>query len=118
MAESQMLAGRWVLPTLESNDDGVVRLHVSLAVESLDALSGQPVHVDVVAGGHSLPAREIPHEGAYDYLETIAVTAVADFAFDNPEHLAPEQITVTFGGESATWPAPDLGSHPSDFPVA
>lgn len=115
--ESQMLAGRWVMPTVESNEDGIVRLHVSVAVENVESLAGQPVEVGLVAGGQQLPVREAPPPGEYYYLETLAVTAVADFAFDNPDRLAPEQVTVSLGGEQATWPL-EPGPVPSDFPVA
>ena len=88
MNEAQKVSGYWVLPTLESNTDGVARLHVSLR-----------------AGDQELPVAEAPPDGAYYHLETIAVTAVADFAFANPDGLVPDTITVTLGDESATWPA-------------
>jgi hypothetical protein len=37
------------------------------------------------------------------YLETLGVTAVADFAFDNPTGLDPDTATITMDGESATF---------------
>ena len=117
MNESQMLGGHWVLPTLESNAAGVARLHVSIAVGEVDELSGQPVAVSLQAGGQELPISAAPADGAYYYLETLAVTAIADFAFANPDGLVPDTITVSLGGESATWPAevrddPEGGSLP------
>ncbi|WP_456846942.1 hypothetical protein [Cellulomonas sp. P5_C6] len=115
MNESQMVGGHWVLPTLESNTDGVARLHVSIAVGEVDELSGQLVAVSLQSGGQELPVSAAPADGAYYYLETLAVTAIADFAFANPDGLVPDTITVTLGEETATWPAelredPDGGS--------
>ncbi|MEZ0448658.1 hypothetical protein [Cellulomonas sp. ICMP 17802] len=105
MNEAQRVGGHWVLPTLESNTGGVARLHVSIAVGEVDQLSGQPVAVSLRAGDQELPVLEAPDPGAYYHLETIAVTAVADFAFANPDGLVPDTITVTLGDESASWPA-------------
>ncbi|HEY8719590.1 hypothetical protein [Pengzhenrongella sp.] len=50
---SQRLAGRWALPTIESNSnsDGVVRLQVSVSVPEVYSLFGTPVAVALVAGG-------------------------------------------------------------------
>jgi len=117
MNEAQKVSGYWVLPTLESNTDGVARLHVSIAVGEVDELAGRPVAVSLRAGDQELPVAEAPPDGAYYHLETIAVTAVADFAFANPDGLVPDTITVSLGGESATWPAevrddPEGGSLP------
>lgn len=117
MVQAQMVAGHWLVPTVESNDDGVVRLHVSVSVTGVEALEGHPVAVDVVAGGQQLPARETPPQGAYYYLETISVTAVADFAFDNPDRLPVQQVTVALDGEQTTFAVEDP-PRPSDFPVA
>jgi hypothetical protein len=115
MNESQMVGGHWLLPTLESNAGGVARLHVSISVGEVDELSGQPIAVSLTAGGQELPVSAEPASGTYYYLETLAVTAIADFAFANPDGLVPDTITVTFGDETATWPAelredPESGS--------
>lgn len=115
MNEAQRVGGHWVLPTLESNADGVARLHVSIAVGEVDQLAGQPVAVSLRVGDQELPVLEAPADGAYYHLETISVTAVADFAFANPDGLVPDTIAVTLGEETATWPAelredPDGGS--------
>lgn len=119
MATSQMLGERWVLPTLESNEGGVVALHVSIAVGSVDAINGQPVGVGVVAGGQQLNLRQGPAVGSYYYLRTRAVTAVADFAFDNPDGLAVDSISVTFGDQTGTWQMGEPATPPpSDLPVA
>ena len=48
MTTSQLIAGRWVLPTVESNQDGTVRMHVSVSVDSADALADIPVEVEPV----------------------------------------------------------------------
>jgi hypothetical protein len=118
MSQSQMVGGLWALPTLEVVSGGVVELHVSIAVDEVDALAGTPVVVDVQAGGQSLAVTSAPPDGQYYYLETLAVTAVADFAYANPDGLTPETVTVTIGGESASWPA-ELPEEPgsSDFPI-
>lgn len=117
MVEAQMVAGHWLVPTVESNDDGAVRLHVSVSVPAVEALEGHVVSVGVVAGGQELPARETPPEGSYYYLETISVTAVADFVFDNLEQLPVQQVTVALDGEQTTFEVEDP-PRPSDFPVA
>lgn len=117
MVEAQMVSGHWLVPTVESNDDGVVRLHVSVSVPDVEALEGHVVTAAVVAGGQQLPVREAPLEGSYYYLETISVTAVADFAFDNPEQLPVQQVTVALDGEQATFEV-EAPPRPSDFPVA
>lgn len=115
---STMLGGRWTLPTIESTGT-TVRLHVSVSVEDTEVLSGQPVAVALQAGGQQLAVSEAPPDGAWYYLETLAITAIADFAFDNPDGLTPESVTVTLGGESATWPAelPAADQGPGDFPM-
>lgn len=119
MTTSQMLGGRWVMPTVERNDSGVVAMHVSIAVDEAGAIDGQPVGVALVAGGQQLAVREPPPDGVYYYLETLAVTAVAHTSFDNPDGLAVETITITFGGESGSWQMGEPTTPPpGDLPVA
>ena len=117
MNEAQKVSGYWVLPTLESNTGGVARLHVSIAVGEVDEVAGRPVAVSLRAGDQELAVTEAPADGAYYHLETIAVTAVADFAFANPDGLVPDTITVTLGDESATWPA-ELREDPGSPSIA
>ncbi|WP_456846940.1 hypothetical protein [Cellulomonas sp. P5_C6] len=112
MRQAQLIGGLWALPTLEKVGDGAVELHVSVAVDEVDGLAGTPVAVDVQAGGRSLEVTSAPADGDYYYLETLAVTAVADFAYANPEGLTPETVTVTIGGESASWPTEDAWAEP------
>lgn len=103
MTESQLVAGRWVLPTVESNRDGVVRMHVSVSVAEPDALADVAIDVAVSGAGQQLGARETPAPADYSYLQTRAVTAIADFAFDNPGGTDPDTVTVSMQGQSATF---------------
>ncbi|HRC00098.1 MAG TPA: hypothetical protein PKZ38_08460 [Dermatophilaceae bacterium] len=101
MTTSQLIAGRWVLPTVESNQDGTVRMHVSVSVDSIDALADIPVEVGLSAAGQPLDLAEAP--SSWYYLETLAITAVSDLAFANPAGADPDACTVTMQGESATF---------------
>lgn len=98
MAESKLVAGRWVLPTVESNVDGVARMHVSVSVPEVNAMAETPMEVSMSAGGQALTVLEGP--SPFYYLETLAVTAVTDVAFENPTGMDPDTVTVSIGGET------------------
>jgi len=113
MTDSQLIAGLWTLPTVESNDSGVVRMHVSVSVPEVGTMSDIPIDVQMSAGGTALEVSQPADPAQYYYLETLAVTLIADVAFANPDGLVPDSVTVSFGDESATFPvtvrAPDEG---------
>lgn len=113
MAESQLVAGMWTLPTVESNSGGVVRMHVSVSVPEIGMMSDTPIDVQMFAGGTQLETSQPATPGTYYYLETLAITLIADVAFANPAGLVPDTVVVGFGGESATFAvtvrAPDEG---------
>jgi len=118
MSESQLVGGLWVLPTVESNDDGVARMHVSVSVPEVDAMANTPMEVSMAAGGQALSVLEGP--SPFYYLRTLAVTAVSDVAFDNPTGVDPDTVTVSIGGETVSFavtvrPPDDPGA---DTPVA
>lgn len=118
MSESQLVAGRWVLPTVESNVDGVARMHVSVSVPEVDAMANTPMEVSMSAGGQALSVLEGP--SPFYYLQTLAVTAVSDVAFDNPTGVDPDIVTVTIEGDTVAFavtvrPPEDPGA---DTPIA
>lgn len=113
MTGSQLVAGRWVLPTVESNNGGVARMHVSVAVPEMGGLDGVPMDVSMSAAGQALQVTETP--SSYYYLRTLSTTAVADFAFDNPTGSDPDTVTVGLEGESATF---QVTVRPPDDPGA
>ena len=112
MAESQFVAGRWTLPTVESVGGGAVRMHVSVSVPEVGALGDIPIEASMVAGGQQLTLSASSAPADYYYLQTVGVTAVADFAFDNPDGLTPETVTVSIQGESATFAVGMPGEDP------
>jgi hypothetical protein len=114
MTTSQLIAGRWVLPTVESNQDGTVRMHVSVSVDLPDALAEIPVDVAMTASGAALELTEGPSQ--WYYLETLAVTAVSDAAFANPGGTDPDTVTISMQGESATFEVTVRPSEP-DLPM-
>jgi hypothetical protein len=103
MTESQLIAGTWALPTVESNVGGTVRMHVSVSVPEVGSMSDTPIDVQMSAGGVPLEVSEPASTDRYYYLETLSVTLVADVAFANPQGLTPDTVTISFGGESATF---------------
>jgi hypothetical protein len=103
MTEAQLIAGRWVRPTVDSTVNGIARMHVSVSVGRPGDLADVPIEVTMSAGGQELAVREAPSPADYYYLETLAVTAAALFAFDNPTGVEPDSVTITMQGESATF---------------
>lgn len=117
MTESQLLAGRWTLPTVEDNQGGLVHMHVSVQVPEVDGLAGVDVGVAMSAAGQPLELAELDGPGRYVYLATGTVTAVARATFHNPTGAPPDTVTVTIEGESATFAVTVRDDDP-DLPVS
>ena len=113
--EPTQIAGRWVVPELVVQD-GRVLVRVSISLGDRAELPGRAVAVDVIAGARPLrrlsgPAPAIP----LPKIATGAVTAYADFVFDNPEKLIPTAIIVRIEDHSASFDLADeviVGSPP------
>lgn len=103
MTEAQLIAGRWVRPTVDATVDGVTAMHVSVSVRRPGDLDDVPIDVSISAQGEPLTVRQAPSPADYYYLETLAVTAAALFTFDNPTGMEPDSVTVGMQGESATF---------------
>lgn len=104
MAEAAAAGGHWVLPTLDGVDDGQVRAHVSIAVDTMEEVAAENIDLAVEAGGASL--QQIARPGADSplvFLSTGATTAVGFFTFANPSNATPNRATVTLNGESVSF---------------
>ena len=101
MAEAAAAGGHWVLPTVDGIDDGQVRAHVSIAVETFEDVAASEVELAVEAGGE--PLTLTARSDAFHFISTGATTAIADFVFANPSNAAPTRATVTLRGEAASF---------------
>ncbi len=101
MAEAAAAGGHWVLPTLDGMDDGQVRAHVSIAVETFEDVSAGEVDLAVEAGGEALALTA--RSDAFHFISTGATTAIADFVFANPSNASPTRATVTLRGEAVSF---------------
>ena len=103
MADPALIGQRWTLPTIEQASGGVVTLHVSIMVGSADELTGSAVDAQVSVGGNTLTQTSRPGPGELMCIEMATVTAIADFAFDNPGDPPVDSVTVTIQGQSSTF---------------
>ncbi len=103
MTQSQLIAGRWTLPVVESNDNGAVFMHVSVQVSEPGALDGIPVQASLMAQGQECEFVEDLGGGEYLYVSTGSTTAVTRRRYSSPSGADPDTCTVTIEGDSATF---------------
>ena len=97
------VGGHWVLATLEDAAGGFVHCHASIAVAQAEALDAAAVDVQVFIGETHLGLVEEPPDGPLPTVTISGTTAYAQYVFENPSDLRPDQITVTLGGETASF---------------
>jgi hypothetical protein len=97
------IGGHWVLATLEDAAGGFVRCHASIAVGEAEVLDAAAVDVQVFIGETHLGLVEEPPDGPLPTVTISGTTAYAQYVFENPSDLRPDQITVTLGGETASF---------------
>jgi hypothetical protein len=98
---SQLVAGTWVLASLDDDHDGVTRCHVSIVVSGPGELSASDLDVQVLRNDAPLEQIEGPAEGPLPTVTISGTNAFALYAFVNPTDFPPESIVVTLHGESA-----------------
>lgn len=97
--ETPRLAGDfWVCPSLGEVTGTSVRVNVAIAVEQPFGLQATDV-----AGGQSLSIAEASAPGPPPAVQTIGADAYVLYRSDDPDGLAPEPVTVTVRGGSATF---------------
>jgi hypothetical protein len=105
--EPMLIAGRWVAPELVVQE-GRLLVRVSVGVGQQAELLGGAITVDVAAGTRLLPRLSGPAPSSpLPTVSTGALTAYADFVFDNPEGLTPTAIIVRIEGDSASFDLTD-----------
>lgn len=98
---AQMLAGTWVLGSLDDAAGGVVRCHVSVQVAEPGELSASELDVQLLIGGSPMSVMEAPADGPLPCFTITGTTAYGQYSFYNPGDPEPEQLAVTLGGETA-----------------
>lgn len=101
--EPQLAGDYWVLPSVDGTSDGVLRLHVAIAVADPSDLGGGDVSVELLADGQPLQVLVAPEDGPLPCLSMIGINAYAIYRFANPDALQPSTVTVTVRGESSTF---------------
>ena len=101
--EPQLAGDYWVLPSVDGTADGVLRLHVAIAVADPEDLGGGDVSVELIADGAPMQMLVAPEDGPLPSLATIGVNAYAIYRFANPDGQEPSTATVSVRGESATF---------------
>lgn len=93
----------WVWPAIHQvGAELVVRVHI--AVSTVDELVGSDLSVDVIAGDFRLDLMAVPSDTSpLSAAQIRAITAFADYVFDNSEERQPTQLTVTLRGVSETF---------------
>jgi hypothetical protein len=105
--EPTLIAGRSVVPELVVQERRLL-VRVSIGLGDRPELIGSAVRVDVAAGATLL--RRLsgpPPDSVLPKVSTGAVTAYADFVFDNPEGLIPTAIIVRIEDQSASFDLAD-----------
>jgi len=119
--EPLLIAGRSVLPRL-AVAPGRLLVHASITMEEPGELLGSAVDAQVTAGGQLLTRLSGPAPGGrLPFASTGAVTAHADFVFDNPGNLPPTELAITIEGQTGTFDLIDevpIGSAPPPPPQA
>ena len=111
----QQVSGLWTAPVLESTSNQTVQMHVSIGVGAIGELADEDVDAVLVAGGTQLEQVERPSGvEPISYLQLRSITAIAHFAFANPDDLVPEFVNIRVRDETVTF---TLGPGPG-LPVA
>jgi hypothetical protein len=105
---SLQIAGRWVLPQLTVLL-GQLQVRISITIEQVGELIGSSVGVQVRAGIEFLAQRSGPDPGQpLPFVSTGAITAYADFVFDNPRNLIPVELIVSVEGDVGRFDLSDV----------
>lgn len=94
--------------TLEDVAEGEVFLHVSIVVRSSDQITGNDLEVAVFTGTEAeesvLEMAEAPNSGAMlPVAQLRSRTAIAQYAFANPNDEVPRRATVSCRGETVSF---------------
>ncbi|MCX4774841.1 hypothetical protein EES39_34960 [Streptomyces sp. ADI92-24] len=99
----QQAGDYWVLPTVDTAADGLVKLHVSVTVSAEDNLQDSDLQAEVTAGERTLVRESGPTPGPLTTLELLSINAVGFFTFANPGNPPPSAVVVTVRGSQASF---------------
>ena len=101
-----LIDGRAVLPRLVV-EAGRLIVQVFISLAEPDELLGSAISLQVKAGDQLLTLLDSPDPAApLPSASTGAITAHAEFTFDNPQNLLPTELSITCGADTGTY---DLG---------
>jgi hypothetical protein len=99
----QQAGDYWVLPSIDDDSGGQVRMHVAIAVGSPLDLQDTDVQVEVLVDDESLAILDAPPSGLLPVVQLNGMNAYAQLRFDNPSDRPPSTVVVAIRGESTTF---------------